>query len=388
MSIQPLPAAVIAQIKSSIAITSLNYVVCELFKNALDAGASRVDISVDYSTGGCIAEDNGSGIPPLEFGESGGLGKLYREYDDPYYNTFLTHEDSSKLVPSHPLHGGRGTFLASLSATSVLAIVSSHCLHHSHNMITLHRSEVVSRQTPAPPQQHLISSDHGTRVTVRDLFGNMPVRVKQRIIVAEKQRAHSREWDDLKHDIVALLLSWPSNVVVNLLDVKSSQKLTIRLPVKSLSLTNEGVDTSRTCRILSQASYITPIDKASWVSVGASTPKLSIHGAISVDASATKHTQFFSFGIEPLKSLAGQAILHDEMNHMFMNSAFGNDEAEELEGPEMKRQARNQHLQIVRDERKGSINGLCSILIFNNSNKRKDLTGQELKMFSMRKMGN
>jgi hypothetical protein len=79
MSIEPLPSKVIAQIKSSIAITSLNGVVAELFKNSLDASSSKIDITVDYLRGTCIVEDDGLGIPPAEFREEGGLGKLHRK---------------------------------------------------------------------------------------------------------------------------------------------------------------------------------------------------------------------------------------------------------------------------------------------------------------------
>ena len=79
MSIQPLPPSVISQIKSSIAITSLNAVIFDLMKNSLDASSTKVDITVDYGRGGCIVEDDGQGILPSEFAESGGLGKLYRE---------------------------------------------------------------------------------------------------------------------------------------------------------------------------------------------------------------------------------------------------------------------------------------------------------------------
>ena len=79
MSIQPLPEDVIAQIKSSTTITSLNGVIFELLKNSLDAGSTKVDISVDYNRGGCVVEDDGLGILPSEFWENGGLGKLHRE---------------------------------------------------------------------------------------------------------------------------------------------------------------------------------------------------------------------------------------------------------------------------------------------------------------------
>lgn len=77
MSIQRLPENVISQIKSSTIITSLNGVVCGLMTNAFDAGANKVTVSVDYLRGSCSVEDDGLGIPPIEFTPNGGLGKLH-----------------------------------------------------------------------------------------------------------------------------------------------------------------------------------------------------------------------------------------------------------------------------------------------------------------------
>lgn len=76
-TILPLPDDVVAQIKSSAAIVSLTGVVLELIKNSLDAKATRVEATVDFVRGGCIVEDDGLGISPLEFSEKGRLGKLY-----------------------------------------------------------------------------------------------------------------------------------------------------------------------------------------------------------------------------------------------------------------------------------------------------------------------
>jgi DNA mismatch repair protein MLH3 len=78
--ILPLPTDAITQIKSSIAITSLNAVIIELLKNALDARSNKIDVAVEYCRGTCVVEDDGLGIPPPEFEESGGLGKLHRTY--------------------------------------------------------------------------------------------------------------------------------------------------------------------------------------------------------------------------------------------------------------------------------------------------------------------
>ena len=82
MPIRQLPDDVVDRLKSSVVITSLNGVALGLLKNALDAGATKVNITVDYSRGNCTVEDNGTGIPPEEFREDGGLGKLHRRYCD------------------------------------------------------------------------------------------------------------------------------------------------------------------------------------------------------------------------------------------------------------------------------------------------------------------
>ena len=78
-SILPLPPDVAAQINSSTTITSLSTVVLGLLTNSLDADARRVDINFDLRRGAATVEDDGNGIPPKEFGESGGLGKSYRK---------------------------------------------------------------------------------------------------------------------------------------------------------------------------------------------------------------------------------------------------------------------------------------------------------------------
>ncbi|KAK7733092.1 DNA mismatch repair protein [Cytospora paraplurivora] len=82
MSIKPLPGDVVAQIKSSVAITSLNNVICGLVKNALDAKATKINLTVDYSRGNCSIEDDGVGIPPPEFKHTGGLGQLHSSLCD------------------------------------------------------------------------------------------------------------------------------------------------------------------------------------------------------------------------------------------------------------------------------------------------------------------
>ena len=89
-TIQRLPQDVIAQLKSSTAIVSLSDAVLGLLKNSLDARATKIPISVDFTRGSCTVDDNGTGIAPFDFAEPGGLGKPYRE-----------HPSQSKNVAMH-----------------------------------------------------------------------------------------------------------------------------------------------------------------------------------------------------------------------------------------------------------------------------------------------
>ncbi|TEY44013.1 hypothetical protein BOTCAL_0356g00150 [Botryotinia calthae] len=311
MSIQPLPSDVIAQIKSSSTITGLNGVIFELVKNCLDACSSKIDIEVDYGRGNCAVEDNGL--------------------------------DSSKLNASNPTYGGHGTFIASLSALSLLSITSHHHLHHSHNSINMHRSEIVSRQTPAPDQHHLASFEHGTRVTVRNLFGSMPVRVKQRAIASGNRQLIAQMWDDLCKDVVSLLLAWPKDTSVSIMETGTGQKFTIRRSLTKSEWRPVGsVDLFNTCSILSKASYIAIDEKSSWIPVNGSTSSLIVNGAISLIPNATKHEQFLAFGIEPLISQDNCNFLYEEINRWFLNSSFGNQEdANELDEIELKRRSKD-----------------------------------------------
>jgi DNA mismatch repair protein MLH3 len=236
--------------------------------------------------------------------------------------------DSSKLNSKTTVHGTRGTFLASLSSMALLSITSHHYDYHSHNTIDMHKSEVIIRLTPAPPYQNLKYADHGTRVTVRDLFGNMPVRVKQRAISAEKYRGNSKVWENLRRRVISLLLSWPRDIAVTIREAGTLQKLMVRYPNSEMSAsrTDSKISIPRICNILSQSTFITPDEISSWVGVSVSTETLRIDGAISLYPTASKHVQFISFGIEPVVTSDGHTILHDEVNRLFSNSAFGNEE--------------------------------------------------------------
>ncbi len=78
-SIRLVPVEAQLQLKSSIALNSLNDAILGLIKNALDAHAQKIHVSLDFVRGNCCVEDDGVGIPAAEFEVGGGLGLMHCE---------------------------------------------------------------------------------------------------------------------------------------------------------------------------------------------------------------------------------------------------------------------------------------------------------------------
>lgn len=326
--ILPLSAEAVSQIKSSTTITSLSGVVQALLENSLDAQASKVEISVDFRRGGCTVEDNGVGIPSTEFHEDGGLGKMH-------------HTSKQAGNAAVETHGSSGTYLTSLAAMSLLTITSQYRERDLTSTLSQHRSKAISRHVPAPASHELILGCHGTRVSVRDLFGNMPVRLKQRALSAENDNVDSQAWDELKRGVAALLLAWPRPCTVRLQDANVESR-NINLfglhPSVSGALTEKSLNTlaGKSCRfdladalpILMQAGLAPNQGRSNWVPVSASTQNVSVKGAIRLDPAPTKQCQFIAVGVRPCRTNGMHNELYDAVNKVFSNSSFGNVEEE------------------------------------------------------------
>ena len=240
--------------------------------------------------------------------------------------------DTSKNNSPSVTYGRNGTFLTSVAALSILTITSHHKSHLPHATLILHHSRPAARLIPAPSHQHLSNREQGTKVSVQDLFGNMPVRVKQRNIDAELGREHEKQLEMLRKQIVGVLLAWHNPVSVTLKSTECSKKLNIRGKEMSTTGARPGEILSRkleiplTCSILSQAGYIETPNRDTWIKTSARTPWVTIKGAISLHAAPSKQTQFLSIGIRPINSEMGSNILYDEINRIFALSSFGNQE--------------------------------------------------------------
>lgn len=182
--------------------------------------------------------------------------------------------------------------------------------------MSIHNSKILARHVPCTPEQRILTFNHGTRVTVRDLFGSMPVRVKYRALQGDKS-SFGKEWDRLLYDLVSLMISWPGGVSVSIRESSSRQTLTLRTGSHSRTWLNDG------CRLLHQASFCDNLDSSEWVSIGASAPILSIDGFVCREPVATKRVQFISLGIEPLSNESRCNVLFEEVNRVFADSAFG-----------------------------------------------------------------
>lgn len=197
-------------------------------------------------------------------------------------------------------------------------------------MMAMHHAKVLERQLPAPPTHHIHGSQ-GTRVTVRNLFGNLPVRVKQRSVMLEQKSTRDCLWDSLKRDVTCLLLSWQGPVSLRIRD--ENNRLLFNLNASALTETPTRLNTATTnprsaqlsslLNILTQAGYVGIDDWAMWVPVSASTATVSIKGAFSLDPAPTKHVQFISLDIQPLSADAGHNELYDQVNRLFALSSFG-----------------------------------------------------------------
>ena len=158
-------------------------VVKELVENALDAGASRIAVAV--AKGGLEAievADDGAGIAP-----------------DDLTLAFARHA-TSKLARADDLErvatlGFRGEGLASIAAVARVRLISRTAASDVGYAVDAHGGDVSAPEPVAAPP--------GTRVVVRDLFANVPVR-------REYVRAPSAEFARISTFLATLALGYPA----------------------------------------------------------------------------------------------------------------------------------------------------------------------------------
>lgn len=156
MPIQLLSEETIGKIAAGEVVERPVSVVKELIENAIDAGATRIDVEIEEGGNALIrVTDNGMGMAVDELPLA------------------ITRHATSKLTSFDDLErlhtlGFRGEALPSIGSVSDLSIRSGH--RSGSGSIAVDYGRVSSARVDAVPQ--------GTTVTVRDLFGNVPARRK------------------------------------------------------------------------------------------------------------------------------------------------------------------------------------------------------------------
>ncbi|EPY05379.1 DNA mismatch repair protein mutL [Paenibacillus alvei TS-15] len=158
-------------------------VVKELVENSIDAGATRIDVSVEEGGLQLIrVKDNGSGIA-----------------DDDAENAFLRHA-TSKIQTGKDLFsirslGFRGEALPSIAAVAKVELVTSTESSGLGRRLVIEGGTIKSYE-PAQSMQ-------GTEITVRELFYNTPARLKY-------MKTIQTELGHISDLIYRLALSYPS----------------------------------------------------------------------------------------------------------------------------------------------------------------------------------
>ncbi len=180
MAIQILSAQVVDQIAAGEVVERPAHLVKELVENAIDAGATELEIDLDQGGRRVQIRDNGHGIAKDEL-------KLA-----------LERHATSKISTSEDLYslhsfGFRGEALASIAAVSRLTLISRTADEKPFQI----KSEFGNKS-----DVRAASGEIGTTLIIEELFSNVPARLKF-------LKTDSAELGQIKNTLKAMALSHP-----------------------------------------------------------------------------------------------------------------------------------------------------------------------------------
>lgn len=187
MPILPLPENTAKHLGSALVITSPALLLKELLDNAIDAGATSLDVLVASNTVDRIeVRDNGHGISPEDFDS---LGR-------PGHTSKLNSLGELDTLGGRTL-GFRGAALASINTLADVSITTRMATEHVATVITLAKGGGVATRSHA-------ASPVGTTIRATNLFSNLPVRQRSALRDAQKSL------DSMKNYLRAYAFARPS----------------------------------------------------------------------------------------------------------------------------------------------------------------------------------
>lgn len=156
-SIRILDAQVANQIAAGEVVERPASVIKELVENALDAGATRIEVEADHGVRFLRVVDNGQGIAPEE------VPLAFQRFAT---SKLTDYEDVWQLSTM----GFRGEALPSIASVSKVEMCSRTAAQELGRKVILHGGDVQSESDAGAPV--------GTAITIQDLFYNTPARLK------------------------------------------------------------------------------------------------------------------------------------------------------------------------------------------------------------------
>ncbi|TCD69227.1 DNA mismatch repair protein [Steccherinum ochraceum] len=273
--IETLPPPTQSKLRSTQILTSLPQIISELVQNSLDAQARQIDVGVDCEEWECWVRDDGVGM------NKDGLARLVSGLKEGRYNTSKAYTPAS--LEEVTTFGFRGEALASAADVSCLEISSRTARSRESWSIILKGGSNLYNG----PSIRWRRETHGTTVSVRDAFYNLPIR----------RRSHpppQKTIETIRREIETYALVFP-HVSFTLEETKRAKSgSSERTPHRVLSIpkTKSIVSTFRHLYGRALAEHVDEIDE--------SRDDLRIEGFISLEGAQSKSHQFLYLNRHPL----------------------------------------------------------------------------------------
>lgn len=161
---------------------------------------------------------------------------------------------------------------------------------------------------------------NGTVVVVHNLFGDIPVRLKQLSLRYSSSSETVKAFDRIKEMLVGYLLACPRSIDLRFC-LQGEKQNNFRHSTARPGSNQFSI--SSIVPVLFSAKLLTTTDMKHWRSASVRTSQVSIRAALSTEPSPSKNAQFLSIGPFPIRRDQGIRSLFETIDTLFEASNFG-----------------------------------------------------------------